>query len=528
MVPALIEKQPFLQIRRMPGASRPVRPKRDSMLSLLLGYCPSLIGEIEDICPAGRSRIEIYGSASHIFDRLSNRELRTADVLFFNADLLTQPDKTRLIKAARSAAPHIIVVETTERGALPGSRGARKAAGQARADGALKIPDDLPRLREILAGAAEADTSPAPPASEYRDLERKLAHAQGRMQAVLDQLAEGVAIIDQRGIVTRVNGKLLDILGADDASALVGRPCHAALWGLPSPCGTCPRLNGNHAIQESRTVERNGACMLLDVSATLITAASAGVGTVETIRDASPRLRLEERMIETEKMKAIGLIAAGMAHELRNPLAIISATAECCLQAEDDPDLASGLESIMNAARSAEKVIGELLTFARPAPDFFEPVQLGKLLQSTVSMVSAECRKRGVEIELDLPDDCPVANADRNKLQQALLNFMLNGAEAMGTGGLLAVSARMAGGSSIEIAIADTGPGMTAEQLSRVFEPFYSTKRGGVGLGMSISKKIILAHQGHVRIDSSPGSGTTVRIALPAAETVEHRAIGIA
>ena len=490
------------------------------MLSLLLGYCPSLIREIEGSSPHGTSLIEVHGSRTSLLKRLAEHGLPPAGVLFFDAGSISPVAAQRLITSVRSIASHIIiagVVENRPAGWSP--------PATVQPDLFLRFPDDLPRLRELL---AEHDSA-ADAVGESRDLERKLAMAQLRMQTVLDQLAEGVAIIDAFGIVTRVNRRLVDLLGAEDASAFLGKPCHEVLWGLRSQCRTCPRMHQSDDVQEMRTHELSGRTMHLDVSARhLADASGVAIGTIETIRDAAPRLRLEESIVESEKMKAIGLIAAGLAHELRNPLAIISTTAECCMDMQDDPEVTSSLESITNAVRAAEKVIRDLLNFARPAPDYFESVSIRELLASLAGMLSAECRKRGVKIAADLDRELPSVYADRAKLQQALLNFMLNGIEAMESGGTLTISARRSGGRTLEVAIADTGRGMTEPELARVFEPFYSSKPGGVGMGMPISMKIVQAHQGHVRIDSSPGRGTTVRIALPAVEAVEHKAVGIA
>jgi len=496
------------------------------MLSLVLGYCPSLIRELESAC-AGGCQIETYGNRRQVGARLGDDALPRPNLLFYDLDALSGSAAVRLIKSARSSSSRITIIGITQgrsvrSAAVAGTARKRKMAPVP--DFLLTIPEDLPRLRDIITDAGSA----AEPVAGSLELHQRLAAAQLRMQGILDRLTEGVAVIDSFGTVTRVNRKLVEILGARDASEFLGKRCHEALWRLPGTCRACPRFT-EAPIEETRTLRQAESMMHIDVcAARLADASGATIGVIESIRDATPRLRLEQSLIESEKMKAIGMIAAGLAHELRNPLAIISATADYCLQVAEDPDVCGGLESIANAVQSADKIIRDLLNFARPAPDHFEPVSVGAMVHSTVGMLAAECRKRGVDVNVDLPCELPPVRADRGKLQQALLNFTLNGVEAMDEGGTLTITARPTEGRTVEIEIADTGRGLAPDELERVFEPFFSTKTGGVGLGMPISRKIIEAHEGHVRIDSSPGKGATVRIALPAAMAVEHKAVGIA
>ena len=499
------------------------------MLTLVLGYCPSLIREVESACARG-CQIETYGSVSQVKGRLGDGALPRPNLLFYDLDALSGSAAVRLIESARSSSPRITIIGIVQGRSVRGAPAAavvptaRKRKSAPVPDFLLSIPEDLPRLRDIIADAGSA----AEPVAESHELHQKLAATQLKMQGILDRLTEGVAVIDSFGTVTRVNRKLVEILGARDASEFLGKRCHEALWRLPGTCRACPRFADAH-VEETRTLRRADTTMHVDLCATRLTDASGSViGVIESMRDATPRLRLEQSLIESEKMKAIGMIAAGLAHELRNPLAIISTTAEYCAQIADDPDVCSGLESIVNAVGSADKIIRDMLNFARPAPDHFEPVSVESIVHSTVGMLAAECRKRGVDVELDLPGESPMVRADRGKLQQAMLNFMLNGVEAMDEGGTLTVAARPAAGRTVQIEIADTGRGLAPDELGRVFEPFFSTKAGGVGLGMPISRKIIEAHQGHVSIDSQPGEGTTVRIGLPAAMAVEHKAVGIA
>jgi len=235
--------------------------------------------------------------------------------------------------------------------------------------------------------------------------------------------------------------------------------------------------------------------------------------------------KIDDALIESEKSKAIAAIAAGLAHELRNPLTIISTTAEYCMQVHDDPDLQDALSAIVKAADNAERILRDLLNFARPAPNILEDVQPQWLIKSTASMIAARIKTRGINLNLDLPRNLPPIAVDSKRLQQALLNFMLNAIDAMTTGGTLTVSAREAPGTCLEIAVADTGCGFTPEQMKHLFEPFRTTKTGGVGLGMAVSRSIIKAHDGTIRVESEPGSGSTITVKLPAASNTKAATI---
>ncbi|NQT21246.1 MAG: PAS domain-containing protein, partial [Planctomycetes bacterium] len=420
-----------------------------------------------------------------------------------------------LIASARAACDGATMVAVAA-----GSNGTAHSA-----DFTLTLPDNLHRLAEILSESCPA----AGEIVSERRLEQKLADAQQKMQDVLDQLTEGVAVVDADGRIVRVNRKLVEIYGAPDASAFLGRACHQALWGRLQPCETCPRLCGGESLDESRELDVGGRSLCLDVWAATLEAGRGGaIGMIESIRDATPRLKLEANLLESEKMKVVGVMAARLAHELRNPITIINATAECCLETQDNPELEEAFSSILNATGQAEKIIRDLLSFAGPAPDRFELVSVRELVKTTTNMISAQCRKRRVKLAIALPHRLPTINADRSRLQQALVNFMLNGIEAMRPGGTLTVTAGQAGEAAVEMRITDTGSGMTSEELERVFELFFTTKPDGVGLGMANARKIVKAHQGKVELQSSPGTGTTVAIVLPAAQRVRDAAVATA
>jgi len=486
------------------------------MLGLILGYCPYLVKEIEGICCGGRNTLEIYNDTQDLLDRLTDPGLPAPNVVFLNTDGSFSSAAARVINKAKSVDSRITTVAVTG-----GSTNTRQTQA---ADFALTLPEDLSRLPEIL---AEADPA-AQAIITRRELEQKLTDAQRKMQTILDRLTEGIAVIDASGRIIRVNRKLAEIYGAQNPSAFLGKRCHQALWNLPGPCDNCPKLSPTETVETARELCIGDRTLHLDVSAAeLYNGRGEIIGIIESIRDATPRLKLEESLLESEKMKSIGLMAAGLAHELRNPITVINSTAEYCLEIQDDEELERGFESILNAAGQAEKVIRELLNYARPAPTRFEAVSVPELLRTTAGMIAAQCMAQQVELILELPPSLRPVSADRSRLQQALLNFMLNGIQAMDNGGTLTVTAESTE-ETVEMRISDTGRGMTARELECVFDPFFTTRRGGVGLGMPNAKRVVTAHRGHISLDSVTGKGTTVTIVLPAAQHIEHAAVEIA
>ena len=244
----------------------------------------------------------------------------------------------------------------------------------------------------------------------------------------------------------------------------------------------------------------------------------------ERVRKASARLEETQRQLfQSEKLAALGKLSAGIAHEIRNPLTSIkilihSLVDESGTEASREKDLAV----IETEIERVNKIIKQFLDFARPRPPSLEPIDVRTVLEETLALLIYEIEAQGVTIERQYDDSLPPVPMDREQMKQVFLNLMLNALQAMdGGGGLKMVTAlrdrpSVAGKArSVEIAIQDTGAGMTEEILSKVFEPFFSTKEEGIGLGLPIAQRIVEEHGGEIRVESSPGEGTTFYIALP-------------
>lgn len=231
--------------------------------------------------------------------------------------------------------------------------------------------------------------------------------------------------------------------------------------------------------------------------------------------------RAREQLAQSEKLAALGQFAAGVAHEVKNPLAIIQGGVEFLGLKAQDEDTRQTVRMIEESVTRADTIIRDLLKFARPSAQKRETVSPEELVKATVSLLTYGGALKQVTVETRLEHRATV-DVDKNQIQQVLLNVMMNAVDAMPGGGSLTVTVApdaLAGGrAACAIAVKDTGEGIAPEHLSKLFEPFFTTKRDkkGTGLGLSVSKTIVESHGGALRITSAQGQGTTVTLVLPA------------
>jgi polar amino acid transport system substrate-binding protein len=226
--------------------------------------------------------------------------------------------------------------------------------------------------------------------------------------------------------------------------------------------------------------------------------------------------RFEQEAVWSEKLKSVATLSAGLAHEIKNPLAAIKTFTDYLPRRFGDPVFREKFVRIVS--REVEKIntlVQRLLDFAKPATPKIQPVEVGSVVQETVEFLHPMLSDRCIRVQTR----CAPAGlvlADPSQLRQVLLNVLLNSLEAMESGGVVRIGAERQNG-HVTIAVSDTGPGIPKADLSRVFDPFFTTKPHGTGLGLSVVHRIVSEHQGRVRILSEPGQGTTVQINLPAA-----------
>lgn len=229
------------------------------------------------------------------------------------------------------------------------------------------------------------------------------------------------------------------------------------------------------------------------------------------------KVQFQAQMGQYEKYAALARLALGAAHEINNPLLGILSHLELELKATQDSEVRTEVEQCIAGAKRISTTLRGLVNYARPGPLLVSKVSLHRLVVDTLGFLEGQPMLRGKILENQVPADLPMLHADATQLSQVLMNLLLNAAEATPEGGKIMISAaKLTYVESIEVRIADTGAGISAEVLPHVFEPFFTTKLGkGTGLGLSISEAYVRSHNGEIRADSVLGHGTTITITLP-------------
>lgn len=320
--------------------------------------------------------------------------------------------------------------------------------------------------------------------------------------------------------------------------------CHPVLDGLPEIIN---QLRDNGAASVQREIRAGG--LVYDQKITMAKASEfvriwmtdityrkrteahlqmANMSLVKVVTDLKQSQRrlysTESQLIQAEKLSAIGQLASGIAHEVKNPLAILMKGIDY-LERESRPNrqpLAQVLRMMKDAVLRADKIIRDLLDFSRPAPLELKPVAIGRILDSSLALVEKQLTTEKIRIVKAITPDLEPVLIDEHRMQQAFLNLILNAFQAMPNGGQLTLRAYSnrpteTDGQMLVCEIADTGRGIPKEFVPRVFEPFVTTKAPGegTGLGLPITKTIIEQHQGRIEIETEEGRGTTVTVVLP-------------
>lgn len=221
-------------------------------------------------------------------------------------------------------------------------------------------------------------------------------------------------------------------------------------------------------------------------------------------------------LVQTEKLATAGLIAARVAHDIRNPLSSIKMQSQLLkARLEDDSDASASLTAVLHDIDQMESVILDLLELARPGQLKLEPTSLNGVIKDTLRQLAAQFKHRKITVNAQLQDGLPALPLDQHRLKQALLNILMNASEAMPTGGTLTATTRSEGAGFILVEICDDGIGVDPALIDRVFDPFVSSKRDGVGLGLVNAKAVAEGHGGEIHLVPRTGGGTCVSIRLP-------------
>ena len=243
-------------------------------------------------------------------------------------------------------------------------------------------------------------------------------------------------------------------------------------------------------------------------------------GTIILCRDLTEVQSLKRELETSRRLASLGRLAAGVAHEIRNPLSSIKGFATYFKERyKDNPDDQKTSEIMIKEVDRLNRVITQLLEFARPPVIQKKPASLQSLIQHSLKMIERQASAKKIQILSHLPSEMKEIDLDPDGINQVLLNLYLNAIEAMEQGGTLSVSlSREESSPWVKIIVSDTGTGISKEDLEHIFDPYFTTKQTGTGLGLAIVHKIIEAHRGEVKAESELGRGTMVSVLLPATE----------
>jgi len=269
---------------------------------------------------------------------------------------------------------------------------------------------------------------------------------------------------------------------------------------------------------------RNGMTVPVELStAPLKGADGKDLGVVGVFRDLTAMRALEDRLQRSDRLAALGTLAAALGHEIKNPLTSILTFSRHLSRRYADESFREKFQSVVpRELERINEIVERLLELARPARLHFSLVQLPALLDGVLDLYGNEIEARQIGVNRDYARDVPAIRADEGALARVVVNLVANSLEAMGPGGRLTLrirwaetARRLAQPRRVQIEIEDTGPGISIRERDLVFNPFYTTKEGGTGLGLAIAHKIIEEHGGTIDLASMPGEGTAFRIVLP-------------
>ncbi len=391
-------------------------------------------------------------------------------------------------------------------------------------DGDYLSSDDLELLSTIAGYVAIAIEN----ARLYQSLEQKalqIERLKDFSENIVESLRIGVVTVDLEDRIESWNPQLEDLLEIPRSEALRHKLDEVLPHDLAAEVSAQAASDHVSGIYRFHLNTRSNRHLVVNASiAPLLAKNGARLGRLVLLDDITQRVRLEDQMVQTEKLTSLGLLAAGVAHEVNTPLAVISNYIQMLAKQipEDDPRQKT-IERIVKQTFRASEIVNNLLNFSRTGGTAPVEVDLNFVLEETLTLVQHPFKTAQVNVVKNYAERLPVILGSTTRLQQVFLNLFMNARDAMPGGGMLEVRTGARNG-SVEIEVTDTGAGIPPEHLHRIFDPFFTTKATGrgTGLGLSVSYGIIKEHAGKVDVRSTPGKGTSFRLEFPVARKAVH------
>ena len=363
----------------------------------------------------------------------------------------------------------------------------------------------------------------------------RLAQEKGFLETVFNAIQEGIIVTDSKGRITYLNDAACGLFGLETAEA-IGKPLDERVRGLdwesltksPGPVSHDTEIFYpqnrfiNFYIVPLVMESRNSVAGIDDSSqpGSPIPATAEQVGHVMILRDITKSRRTAQQTIESERLNALTLLAAGVAHEIGNPLNSLHIHLQLMersvqkLHGEAKAELQQSIDIARSEVNRLDSIVTQFLRAIRPSRPQLRPESLNTIIEEAVRFFTPEIQDRDMTVKQELRSDLPLLQLDRDQMKQAFYNVIKNSLEAMKRHGTLHIRTDM-DDTNVIVSFVDTGSGMSAGNLSRVFEPYFTTKSSGTGLGLLIVRRIVREHGGELSIESNEGEGLTLTIRLP-------------
>lgn len=354
--------------------------------------------------------------------------------------------------------------------------------------------------------------------ADLRQSQMTIQTEKGKLQTIVESLADGLFVSDSNGTIISFNRAAEEISGFRAEEAL-GHGC-SDLFRTSICADACALSNADKTIRNQPTeiISKDGRCLAVAVSSAILRTSEGQVmGGVQTFRDITEDKARQAMFFQAEKLAAVGRMAAGLAHEINNPLGNIVGYAKLLLR--DQALIGASRDKVTIIAEQAKKgseIVRGLLDFSRQGEGDKGLVSVNEVVAGVVRLFGPQAERRGVELAAAY-DDLPPVLADAKQLEQVFCNLVGNALQAVSDSGHIRVTTACSGKERVQVTVADDGPGIPAAQRGRIFDPFFTTKPAGegTGLGLSICLGIVKDHGGMIEVNNEPAGGTRFVVSLP-------------
>ena len=365
--------------------------------------------------------------------------------------------------------------------------------------------------------------------TERKRAEVELSNKTNELQAIFDSISDGITVYDHEGRLQHHNQVMPELF---PGRILPGQQCreifHADLPSIPNGCPVERALRGERVETSMLSIREGKKTLYLDITATPIKDSMGEKSrALVFFRDISEKRLQEMHLIQTDKMSSIGVLATGIAHEINNPLASVAGCAEGLLRRfRDTPELTEDarldvfpnyLQVIVRETYRCKGIIDNLLSFGRKSDGLSVNVDLNRILQEIIELISHQPNYRKVKLSASLMDGLPCVHGDPSALRQVCMNLLINAHQAITGEGVVELATSGPKADMIAITVRDSGCGIATDNLDRIWDPFFTTKEAGkgIGLGLALTYSIVKRHNGEIQVKSKVGEGTEFTVLLP-------------